>query len=83
MVAGLRFFSKRHLRRAGRCLRLSTSGILSDQKAWGAPDPTQAFDILATALYIPHVGIRSGGVRSASRPGIGSGNTEPNSYLAH
>ena len=35
MIARLRLFAKRHLRRAGRWLRLSTSGILSDQKSMG------------------------------------------------
>ena len=37
MISRLRLVSKQHSRRAGFWLRLSTSGILSDQKVWDAP----------------------------------------------
>ena len=37
MIAGLRLFSKQHLRRAGCWLWLSTSGIQSEQKVRDAP----------------------------------------------
>ena len=41
MNSRLRLFSRQHVRRAGRWLRLSVSGILSDQKVWDAPTADQ------------------------------------------
>ena len=41
MISRLRLFSRQHVQRARRWLRLSDSGILSDQKVWDAPTADQ------------------------------------------
>ena len=59
MISVPRLFSTKHLRRTGHWMRLSTSGVLSDQNVWDAP---YGFSIFATFR---------GSIRLRPRPAFG------------
>ena len=52
MISVPRLFSTKHLRRAGHWMRLSTSGVLSDQNVWDAPYGFSIFETFRGSIRL-------------------------------